>query len=195
MDTSYDFLRLTVKGLQILWLMVMRTPFSTFPHPLTEEESWIRDVEQNATDLTATLAVFHTQSQGGVDQASLLAWRPWAPALPWQAALLPVGSWVVISLYSSRHPFSFPLANSQFPRTSILLPQRLCWGSVEYGRPSLAYRELTTQWSCFVLSPNHFPVPGIRIHTLQKPRSLLLRAWQALLSMCDLLVLLGCAHF
>lgn len=76
MDTSYDFLRLTVKGLQILWLMVMRTLFSTFPHPLTEEESWIRDVEQNATDLTATLAVFHTQSQGVVDQASLLAWRP-----------------------------------------------------------------------------------------------------------------------
>lgn len=113
------------------------------------------------------------------------------PALSWQAALLPVGSWVVISLYSSRHLFSFPLANTQFPRTLILLPQRLCWGSVEYGRPSLAYRELTTQWSCFVLPPNHFPVPGIRIHTLQKPRSLLLGAWQALLSMCDLLVLLG----
>lgn len=65
-----------------------------------------------------------------------------------------------------------PTHSSRELRSYFLSP--CAGGSVGYGRPSLAPRGLSTQWNCFVLSPNHFPVPGIRIHTLLKPRSLLL---------------------
>lgn len=147
---------------------------SPLPAPLTEEESWIRDVEQNATDHTATLAdiSYPKPRWCGPGLAAGLEAMGTSSVL----AGCPVAHWlmgcnlIIFSLDIS----SFSLANSQFPRTPVLLPQSLCWGSVGYGRPSLASRGLSTQWNCFVLSPNHFPVPGIRIHTLLKPRSLLL---------------------
>lgn len=123
MNTSYDFLRLTVKGLQILWLMGHEDSLSYPPLPLTEEESRIRDVEQNATDHKATLADISYQKP-----------RRCGPGLPAGLEAMgtssvlagcPVARWLVgcnSIIFSLDISLASLLPTHSSRRTSILLP-------------------------------------------------------------------------